>query len=291
MKAEDETWVWEGFRHIPLEGAGLYPQLCHYIEEQRLAELSGNTLEVGSGDGAMWEGPGRALLERLAQSADVWLTDADAALVRRLAASELCRIPRVYCKHADVRGLPFANGSFARALVVHVLHWCPEPGQVVAALAEVEGVLAPSGHALIVTVDERQHMKELYALLADAKARLQARGIAVAAEIPSVSPRVLPFCAGNAEMFLRERFHFIRRVELRYAHRLTDSPSARFSSAGEFLSAYVRTLPFIAAAQDDGTLPAELADEAGAVAEEIIARDGAFVMSRCDVVFDCSKRS
>lgn len=289
MSAAGETWVWEGFRRIPVEGAALYPQLFRYIGETGFAERPGDTLEVGSGDGAMWQGDGRALLELLARRGDVWLTDADEALAKALADSALCRVPRVYARHVDVRGLPFANHTFSRVLAVHVLHWCKQPADVIAAVAELEGVLVPAGRALVVTADENVHMAELYRALAEAKRRLEARGVAVSEPIPAASPRILPFCAGNAEPFLGERFKDIRRVALRYAHVLAGPPSPRFGSAGEFMAAYVRTLPFVAAATRQGTLPPQFADEAGALVQETIDREGAFRMSRCDVLFDCAR--
>lgn len=287
MTAAEETWVWEGFRAIPLEGEPLYVQLRRHVRESAVASAPGATLEVGTGDGAMWAGEGRSLLESLAQLGEVWLTDADEQLAQRLKAGELCEIPGVHAAKADVRALPFPGGKFARVFVFHVLHWCGTPAAVVEALAELRAVLGPAGRAFIVVVDERIHMTELYRLLAEAKARLLATGFSVSIDIPSASPRVLPFCAGNAEPFLRERFSTIDRAELRYAHVLRRSPVPNFPSAGAFMKAYVATLPFVRAAIETHAVPPQFCEVAGALVDEAIAAEGAFRMSRCDVLYAC----
>lgn len=287
MSAAGETWLWEGFRAIPLEGAPLYVQLRDHLRESPVASVPGATLEVGTGDGAMWAGEGRTLLESLAQLGEVWLTDADEQLAQSLKLSGLCGIPRVHAAKADVRALPFPGGKFARVFVVHVLHWCETPAAVVEALAELRAVLAPGGRAFIVVVDERTHMAELYRLLGEAKTRLLASGFNVSIDIPSVSPRVLPFCAGNAEPFLRERFSTIDRAEFRYAHELRRSPVPSFPSAGAFMKAYVATLPFVRAAIEAHAVPPQFCDVAGALVDDAIAAEGVFRMSRCDVLYAC----
>ena len=106
------------------------------------------------------------------------------------------------------------------------------------------------------------------------------------APMPATSPRVSPFCAGNAERCLARTFDRIERFDWRYAHLLDATHSALGVPGEEFLVAYVRTLPFVCSAVAAGQLPETFFDELAALALDEIKRTGTFRMSRCDV-YEC----
>jgi len=216
-----EVAVWEAFRALRVEGVGLYPALTTYMAESGFFRPPGATLEVGSGDGALWRSGGGALLDAL-RAGPLHMTDTDEALIASRRAQPLFARPGVERTVADVEDLAFRGGAFQRVLATHVLHWCATPERVLRATRELARVLGRGGRALVVTVDEQVHMREVYALLHDARAALLARGVACPEEMPAAAPRVMPFCAGNARRFLDDAFARVQRVDLRYAHLVDD---------------------------------------------------------------------
>lgn len=130
-------------------------------------------------------------------------------------------------------------------------------------------------------------MREVYELLADARDRVQATGVEITEPIPEGSPRVLPFCAGNAEAFLRAAFSGVRRIDVVYAH-LVDARHETLGVPGEvFVARYLETLPFLRSALLDGRAPRALIDTARDLARERLRR-GPLRWSRCDVTYVCS---
>ena len=287
--ALDELAVWEAFRGLRLDGATVHERLPEYLRSSGALDAPGDTLEVGVGDAHLWRTGGAALLDAILARGELVLTDADPAHVERCRGLDVLRRDGISMQIADARSLPFSDRRFARVVVTHVLHWCGPDEGVRAAVAELARVLAPGGRALVITVDERVHMTEVYALLQRAAANLESHGVAVES-MPSASPRVLPFCAGNAEAFLRERFASVERVDCDYAH-VVDPWHAQLGVPAEaFMVRYLYTLPFLKAALRAGRVPNELFDEIRALLRAELDARGEFRMSRRDVIYDCAGR-
>ncbi|HBQ15913.1 MAG TPA: hypothetical protein DEF51_33890 [Myxococcales bacterium] len=283
----DELAVWEAFRALRLEGRTVHERLSDYIVGSGVLERCGDTLEIGVGDAHLWRTGGQPLLDAVLARGELVLTDQDADLVQRCASYPLLQREGVTTRRADARELPFADRCFARVMTTHVLHWCGSPDGVRAAVGELARVLAVDGRALVTTVDERVHMGEVYSLLSRAAAAIEAAGVPVTEPIPSSSPRVAPFCAGNAEDFLRERFDVVERVDCDYAH-IVEPWHAQLDVPGEvFMVRYLRTLPFVKEALRSGRMRPELLEEVRVSLADHLARDGSFRMSRRDVIYDC----
>ena len=282
-----EVAVWEAFRALRIEGADLYARLVAHMSESGFFAVAGASLEVGSGDGAFWKAAPGMLRDAL-RAGSLHLTDTDAALIEKDRADPFFATPGLALAVADIERLPFREGAFRRLMATHVLHWCSTPERVGRAAHELARVVADGGSALVVTVDERVHMREAYELLRDARAALLAKGISCAAEMPTVAPRVLPFCAGNAHQILERAFSRVQRVDLRYAH-LIDAVHPTLGLRGDdFFVGYLRTLPFLRDAVTRGSAPEALFTEARRLFREHTEKDGPFRFSRCDVLYHCS---
>lgn len=98
--------------------------------------LRGEVLELGGGSGAMAEGTARAYPD-----VSLTVTDVDPVMVES-ARRRLDRFDRVIVRQADVKELPFADGSFDAVtcylMLHHVVEWR-------AGLREVHRVLRPGG--------------------------------------------------------------------------------------------------------------------------------------------------
>ncbi len=280
----DETWVWEAFRHLRLEGRGLYDRLAEHVGSAEVLAMRGDTLEIGGGDAHLWLTGGQALLARVLERGRLVITERDPALVATARAGPIAHVPGVDVSTADVLDLPFATGHFARVIAVHVLHWCGTEDGVRKAASEIARVLAPGGSALLVTVDERTHMRELYALL-----RRAADAVGMSEPVPEVSPRVLPFCASNATEILSDSFIGRTRTDWAYAHLVE-----RFTSGGvaaeDFVERYVRTLPFVRDALARGAVPATLWAELRRLVLGELDAEGVLRWSRRDVLYECTAR-
>lgn len=282
----EETWVWDAFRSLRVEGTPVHRAVADYAVTSGFFDTSGATLEIGGGDGHLWDAGGDGLAERARAAGPVTVTDLDPALVARCRADErLRRLGADVCE-ADLERLPFGDRCFARAFVIHVVHWCRTPLGVTRAMAELARVLAPTARALVVTVDESVHMAELYTLLARARDALLARGERMSLAIPRSSPRVASFCAANASSYLAEAFGDIRRVDCRYAHVVDAIHEELGISADAFVVRYARTLPFLRAGVGAGEVPETFFDELGGLVRAEIADRGSLRFSRCDVIYD-----
>ncbi len=281
-----EFEVWEAFRNLRTEGRGLFSSMISHLLSSKSFDVPGGTLELGAGDGELWRRGGSALLEAALSAGPLVLTDTDPALVKNLENTPSLRVPGVAIERADVRSLHFFRAQFARVIATHVLHWCGNGASVALAIAELAGALMPGGTALIVTVDEQLHMRELYQLLQAAQASLARRGIACM-EMPSASPRVLPFCASNASALLGTAFARADRFDWRYSHLVEPTHDALGVSGEAFLIAYVRTLPFVRSGIAAGELPEAFFEELEGLIREVLKNDGVFRISRCDVLYEC----
>lgn len=281
----EEFWVWSAFAALPLEGRALNAALADALIEDAELRTPGDTLEVGAGEARLWEAPG--LREAALCAGRLVLTDADRPLVGRVANSVHLRSPGIVVEHADVGALPYPTAAFARALAVHVLHWRGTEDAVRQAVVELARVLRDDGTLYVVTVDEAVHMRELYELLNRAAADVREQGLPIRAIIPSASPRVQPFCAGNAEALLRERFELLSVRRFDYAH-LVEPLHPSGGSGEDFVVRYARTLPFIREAVSEGALSEPFFEALRAVVRAEFDRAGAFRFSRTDVLYRCS---
>ena len=114
-----------------------------------LAPEDGNAiLEVGYGHGRT--------LREIARCASVRLAGVDhSEAMRRQAAARnrrLVRAGRLDLRQGDAAALPFANGSFDRALCVHTLYFWPDLDDP---LSELARVLAPGGVLVLGYRDKR----------------------------------------------------------------------------------------------------------------------------------------
>lgn len=287
--AAGELSVWEAFRALHVEGTAIHGCLARHMLESDLFATAGDTLEVGGGDGELWRAGAEALFRHALDAGAIHVTDSDPNLVEALRADALFRRDRVFVEHADVERLPYPSQRFSRAIGVHVLHWCQTPDRVARAVREIARVLTPGGHALIVTVDQQAHMTEVYKLMQRARAALIARGVRCEQEIPSGSPRVLPFCVANASTFLAAQFETVRRVDCNYVHLVGARHPSLDVSGEAFFVGYLRALPFISRALAEDRIPEALFHECALLFRAHLATHGTFRMSRRDVIYDCSR--
>lgn len=281
-----DTQVWEAFRSLPLEGEDLFARIRRHFTETAFFGLAGPTLEVGSGDGFLWQGDGEPVLPLALSRGSLTLTDVDPERVAACRATALATCPSVVIEEADVLRLPYETGRFARVLAVQVLHWCDTPEALRTAIAELARVTHPQGRALVVTVDANVHMAEVYSLMHQANARLTARGIPLRVEIPSHPPRVARFCAANAQSCLQAAFGEVRRIDCNYAHRVEHAHPLLPISGAELVAKYVGSAPFLRNVDDPTRVEAFL-DEAQRLVAATIENSGVFRVSRRDVLFEC----
>ncbi|HBQ15905.1 MAG TPA: hypothetical protein DEF51_33850 [Myxococcales bacterium] len=279
--------AWEAFRSLPLDGADLYTSLREHLSTSGFFVHDGDTLEVGAGDGFLWDGDGVALIHRALARGRLVLTDSDPGCVRTCRDRIRRDHPAVVAEEADAARLAYPSASFARVLAIHVLHWCDSTESIRSAVAQLARVMRPDARALVVTVDATVHMAEIYALMQDAKARLEARGVRLDAEIPERPPRIGRFCTDNAASYLHASFGDVRAITMEYAHRVV-GVHPHLPIAGEDLVVrYVESAPFLRAAEvDRAALEAFLGEIRNAVAASIRV-SGAFRVSRCDVLYEC----
>lgn len=282
-----DAQAWEAFRSLPLDGADLYTRLREHLSTSAFFGDDGDTLEVGAGDGFLWEGEGAVLLERALARGRLVLTDRDPECVATCRDRIRRTHSTVVVEEADVAGLAYGPACFARVLAVHVLHWCDSPDAVRTAVAELARVMRPDAHALVVTVDAAVHMAEVYSLMHDAKARLRSRGMHLDVEIPERPPRISRFCAGNAASYLCAAFGDVRAVPIGYAHRVVPA-DPHLPIAGEDLVArYVGSAPFLRAASVASAALEAFLDEIRLLVADAIRVSGAFHVSRRDVLYEC----
>jgi arsenite methyltransferase len=121
-------------------------------------------LDVGCGRGLMLIGAARRLSSGTATGIDVWQSEdlsgnhADAVLenVRRSGLTQQVRV-----QTADMRRMPFAEGSFDVIVSRAAIHNLYQPAERAQALCEIARVLKPGGHVLI---DDIRHIGEYAAL-------------------------------------------------------------------------------------------------------------------------------
>lgn len=278
--------VWEAFRTLPLDGRDLYDALEAHLRGTAFFNSAGDTLDVGAGDGYLWRRAGSSLLREATARGRLLLTDTDVQALDR--ARTALDDGNIVVELADACALPYASAAFARLLAVHVLHWCGSPADIRRGVAELARVARPGASVVVVTVDETVHLREVYGLMREAKARLAARGIDLDVELPTVPPRILRFCASNAEDFLTEAFPRVTRIDIDYAH-LVESAHPKLGVAGaDFVVRYLRSSPSLVPTEQTAIALEVFFEEARAIVAEAISKTGAFRMSRRDVLYACT---
>lgn len=131
----------------------------------------GDVLEIGCGPGELW----RANLDRIPFDWKLTLCDLSPGMLE--AAREALR-DRADYRVADVRDLPFEDGSFDTAIANHMLYHVPEPSQ---ALREIARVLRHGGLVFAGTNGE-DHLREIKELLPDQLAWNASFGLETGAE-------------------------------------------------------------------------------------------------------------
>jgi SAM-dependent methyltransferase len=115
-------------------------------------------LEVGCGDGSLWQGRTEAIPEGVSLA----LTDLSPGMIRE-ARDRPAAHAALYAV-ADAQHLPFSDAQFDLVIANHVLYHVPDRRR---ALAEIRRVLAPGGRLCATTIGER-HMGELQGWLREA---------------------------------------------------------------------------------------------------------------------------
>jgi ArsR family transcriptional regulator len=106
----------------------------------------GEVLDAGSGDGSV-----ASLLASRCRS--ITCLDCSTKLLQA-ARKRLGGTPRVSYTLGDFHDLPFTDASFDQVLLLHVLTYAKNPGQVI---QEAARVLRPGGDLLILTLDRHNH--------------------------------------------------------------------------------------------------------------------------------------
>jgi ubiquinone/menaquinone biosynthesis C-methylase UbiE len=117
-------------------------------------------LDVGCGRGLVLAGAAKRLKTGRATGIDIWQAEdltgncADAALenARRESVDD-----RVEVRTADMRQMPFADGTFDIVLSRAAIHNIYSPGERASAIREIARVLKPGGQAII---DDIRHIHE-----------------------------------------------------------------------------------------------------------------------------------
>jgi len=134
--------------------AGIYHRLADYCPTETMFRLGnlpadGLLLDVGGGTG-------RVARSLRGQARRVIVVDLSAAMLRHAAGAGLP------CVRAPGEALPFATATFARVIMVDVLHHVDSQACVV---QEAWRILQPGGRLLIVEPDIRRCAVKLVALL------------------------------------------------------------------------------------------------------------------------------
>ncbi len=149
------------------------------LEELLMNVAADRILEIGCGEGRL-----TPTVQRIAR--EYVGIDVDPALVRAVAdraGTVGSRSSSYLC--ADLRNLPFADGSFSVAILVRLLHAFPNPRVV---LREARRVLRAGGH-LVLSMDPRPSIATLRFDLQSALERQADRVVTTFSTVPEVTIR------------------------------------------------------------------------------------------------------
>jgi ubiquinone/menaquinone biosynthesis C-methylase UbiE len=211
--------LWSGeFLGIPLAGMGLgcaisftatgvgmlwYSKVGKLRARERLLDhikWKGNeaVLDVGCGRGLLLIGAAKRLTEGKATGIDIWQTE-DLSGNRPEATRENARregvADRIEVRTADMRQLPFSDGSFDVAMSSAAIHNLYAPQDRAQAIREIARVLKPGGQAVIADIRHHGEYAAVFAQHGCPDVRQVsspwARALAAAITFGSVRPAVL----------------------------------------------------------------------------------------------------
>lgn len=209
-------------------------------------------LEIGCGTGALW----LENRDRIPPGWRVVLSDLSAGMLKEMRGRlrEAGFTPR-WCV-ADVQALPFADASFDAVIANHMLYHVPNR---VRAFGEIRRVLRPGG-VLLAATNGRTHLRELDDLIARYAPATEREDAAARFGLENGAAQLQPWFAE----VMRENY-----------------PDALVITEVEPVVAYVLSTP--AAASLDAARLASLREEI----EEVIAREGAFRVTKAAGLFRC----
>lgn len=131
----------------------------HWLFDQLIMPERSTILELGCGDGTMWQ----RNADRIPESWDVTLTDLSEGMLNDAKERLADSVPpdRLRFASADARSIPYPDASFDAVLANHMLYHVSERHQ---SLKEIRRVLKPGG-ILFASTMGMNHMKEIKGLL------------------------------------------------------------------------------------------------------------------------------
>lgn len=131
----------------------------HWLFDQLIMPKRSTILELGCGDGTMWQ----RNADRIPEGWDVTLTDLSEGMLNDAKERLAHSVPpnRFRFTSADARSIPFPDASFDAVLANHMLYHVSERHQ---SLKEIRRVLKPGG-VLFASTMGTNHMKEIKGLL------------------------------------------------------------------------------------------------------------------------------
>jgi len=202
---------WSGviaFPHvrIPLAGMGLWPAIacglmgCWMLWDSKIGKIreretlldritwtgGERVLDVGCGRGLMLIGAAKRLTTGQATGIDIWQAE-DLSGNRPEATLENAAREgvgdRVEVQTADMRKLPFPDGSFDAVVSCAAIHNLYAAADRAQAIREIARVLAPGGHAII---DDIRHASEYAGLFAENGCGVRRSGSRVVAALLAI---------------------------------------------------------------------------------------------------------
>ncbi|MFD0716943.1 methyltransferase domain-containing protein [Paenibacillus sp. GCM10027626] len=133
----------------------------HWLFDQLLILKQGRILELGCGDGALWQ----RNADRIPEDWDVTLTDLSEGMLSDATDRLANTVPlsRFRFTPADARSIPFPDASFDAVFANHMLYHVSERHQ---SLKEIRRVLKPGGMLFASTMGTN-HMKEIKGFLSE----------------------------------------------------------------------------------------------------------------------------
>jgi SAM-dependent methyltransferase len=133
----------------------------HWLFDQLAIPENGAILELGCGDGTLWQ----RNAERIPEGWDVTLTDLSEGILHDAKEGLKASAPAEQFRFisADARSIPFPDASFDAVLANHMLYHVSERHQ---ALKEIRRVLKPGG-VLFASTMGISHMKEVKRFLSE----------------------------------------------------------------------------------------------------------------------------
>lgn len=281
--------VRQAFNSLPKEDTRDSFQLFgHYYVDSGFLESQGDTLEVGGGNGLLWKVAGKIFIDTMANKGQIYVTDSSQGMVDACKKVDLLTRKEVILDTANVTQLKYEDRSFSRVIGNFMMYACNDAEKGV---QEVARVLSDDGRAILVTMDETQHMIELYATLHKAKKLVEESGILIDVEFPQYAPAIASFCTGNAMGYLERSFRQISATRIAnkiLVHKTLPKPNESVSGP-EFVVKYLQSLEFVQAAMKANKLPESFFKAIEGIVAEEIEQNGVFKISRCDVIYDCSQ--